>query len=150
MLCGEDIFQYYGLGCRNVSKIYVPEDFDHIPFIDALMPFETAIEHHKFRNNYDYNKSIYLVNREPHFDSGFFLMRENPELVSPISVIFYEKYSNEAELNLKISANQDRIQAIVSNAAWYEGSIPFGTAQCPTLEDYADGVDTMEFLVGLK
>jgi Acyl-CoA reductase (LuxC) len=146
---GEDIFQYYGLGCRNVSKIYVPENFDNVPFIDALMPFEATIEHHKFRNNYDYNKSIYLVNREPHFDSGFFLMRESIELVSPISVIFYEKYSNEAELNLKISANQDKIQAIVSNLAWYEGSIPFGTAQCPTLEDYADGVDTMEFLTGL-
>ncbi len=147
---GGDIFQYYGLGCRNVSKIYVPENFDHVKFIDALMPFEAAIEHHKFRNNYDYNKSIYLVNREPHFDSGFFLMRESSDLVSPISVIFYEKYDNEAELNLKISANQDKIQAIVSKEGWYEGSIPFGTAQCPTLEDYADGVDSMEFLIGLN
>lgn len=147
---GDDIFQYYGLGCRNVSKIYVPTAFDHVSFINSLMPFEPTIEHHKFRNNYDYNKSIYLVNREPHFDSGFFLLRESTDLVSPISVIYYEKYSNEAELNLKLSANQDKIQAIVSNKAWYEGSIPFGTAQCPTLGDYADGVDTMEFLIDLK
>lgn len=147
---GNDIFQYYGLGCRNVSKIYVPTVFDHTSFIGALMPFEPTIEHHKFRNNYDYNKSIYLVNREPHLDSGFFLLYESTDLVSPISVIYYEKYSNEAELNLNISANQDKIQAIVSNKGWYEGSIPFGTAQCPTLEDYADGVDTMEFLTGLK
>ena len=143
---GNDIFQYYGLGCRNVSKIYVPTDFDHIKLIDGLMFFEEVIEHHKFRNNYDYNKSIYLVNREPHLDSGFFLMRESEELVSPISVIFYEKYDNEAALNLKLSGNRDKIQAIVSNKGWYEGSIPFGTAQCPTLEDYADGVDTLEFL----
>jgi len=147
---GNDIFQYYGLGCRNVSKVYVPEDFDLTVFIDALMPFEMAIEHHKFRNNYDYNKSIYLVNREPHLDSGFFLMRESQELVSPISVIFYETYRSEAELNLRISAYHDKIQAIVSKEAWYEGSLPFGTAQCPTLEDYADGVDTLEFLTSLN
>lgn len=146
---GNDIFLYYGLGCRNVSKIYVPEGYDFIPFIDALMSYEPVLDHHKYRNNYDYNKSIYLVNREPHLDSGFFMMRESEELVSPISVIFYETYANPAELDLKLAINKDKIQCTVSEHGWYEGSIAFGAAQQPALWDYADGVDTLEFLDGL-
>ncbi len=146
---GQDIFQYYGLGCRNVSKLYIPKSYALTDLIDVLMSFETAIEHHKYRNNYDYNKSIYLVNREPHLDSGFFLLRESEELVSPISVLFYETYSSEAELDLKLSSKRDKIQAIVSDHGWYEGSLAFGTAQCPAVWDYADGVDTLEFLEGL-
>ena len=146
---GDDLFRYYGLGCRNVSKLYVPSGFDFKPFIDALLDQEAVLDHHKYRNNYDYNKSIYLVNKEPHLDSGFFLVRESEELVSPISVIFYEHYTSEAELDLKLAAKQDKIQAIVSDGGWYSGSIPFGTAQEPALWDYADGVDTLEFLDGL-
>ena len=146
---GNDIFQYYGLGCRNISKLYVPQGYDFTPFIEAQTNFESTIEHHKFRNNYDYNKSIYLVNKEPHLDSGFFLMRQSEDLVSPISVIFYEYYQSEAQLSLKLSTNQDKIQCIVAKEAWYEGSLPFGTAQQPDLWDYADGVDTLEFLYSL-
>lgn len=146
---GQDAFQYFGLGCRNVSKLYVPKGFELPKFIKSLESYESVIDHHKFRNNYDYNKSIYLVNREPHLDSGFFLMRESTELVSPISVLFYETYVSEAELDLKLSANRDKIQCSVSVGGWYEGSLPFGEAQCPALWDYADGVDTLEFLAGL-
>jgi hypothetical protein len=146
---GDDLFLYYGLGCRNVSKVYVPKGYDFIPFIDALLGYEAVLEHHKYRNNYDYNKSIYLVNSEPHLDSGFFMLRETDELVSPISVIFYETYSSPAELDLKLAAKMDKIQCIVSADGWYEGSIPFGQAQRPALWDYADGVDTLEFLDGL-
>lgn len=146
---GDDIFRYFGLGCRNVSKLYVPEGYDFKPLIDSLLDFAPVLDHHKYRNNYDYNKSIYLVNKEPHLDSGFFLVRESEELVSPISVIFYEEYKNEAELNLKLASQHDKIQAIVSEHGWYAGSIPFGTAQEPALWDYADGVDTLEFLSGL-
>lgn len=143
---GNDLFLYYGLGCRNVSKLYVPEGYDFIPFIDALMGYEPVLDHHKYRNNYDYNKSIYLVNREPHLDSGFFMMRQTDDLVSPISVIFYETYTSSAELDLKLAANKEKIQCIVSEHSWYEGSIAFGEAQQPDLWDYADGVDTLEFL----
>lgn len=146
---GEDIFTYFGLGCRNVSKVYVPKDFDLPKLIGSMEKFSPALDHHKYRNNYDYNKSIYLVNGEPHLDSGFFMMRESKELVSPISVIFYEIYESEAELSLKLSAEQDKIQCIVSKEGWYEGSLQFGTAQCPELWDYADGVDTLEFLSSL-
>lgn len=143
---GDDLFRYYGLGCRNVSKLYVPRGYDFKPFIDALTDYASLLNHHKYCNNYDYNKSIYLVNREPHLDSGFFLMKESKNLVSPISVIFYEHYQNEAELSLKLADRQDKIQAIVAEQGWYVGSIPFGTAQEPTLGDFADGVNTLEFL----
>lgn len=143
---GNDLFLYYGLGCRNVSKFYVPEGYDFIPFIDALMGYEPVLDHHKYRNNYDYNKSIYLVNREPHLDSGFFMMRQTEDMVSPISVIFYETYANSAELDLKLATNKEKIQCTVSEHGWYEGSIAFGEAQQPELWDYADGVDTLEFL----
>ncbi|KYG73946.1 acyl-CoA reductase [Roseivirga spongicola] len=146
---GEDIFTYFGLGCRNVSKVYVPKDFKLPTLISAMDKFSSALDHHKYRNNYDYNKSIYLVNKEPHLDSGFFMMRESKELVSPISVLYYETYESEAELSLKLSAQQDKIQCVVSKDGWYEGSLPFGTAQCPELWDYADGVDTLEFLASL-
>lgn len=143
---GKDYFQYFGLGCRNVSKVYVPKGYDLVSLIDALSGFEKVLDHHKYRNNYDYNKSIYLVNKETHLDSGFFLMKESSELVSPISVLFYEHYDSEAELSLTLSANSDKIQCIVSANGWYEGSIPLGQAQSPDLWDYADGVDTIEFL----
>lgn len=146
---GEDIFTYFGLGCRNVSKVFVPKNFDLPKLIGSMEKFSSALDHHKYRNNYDYNKSIYLVNKEPHLDSGFFMMRESKELVSPISVLFYETYNSEAELSLKLSALQDKIQCTVSKDGWYEGSLPFGTAQCPELWDYADGVDTLEFLTSL-
>lgn len=143
---GDDLFRYYGLGCRNVSKLYVPRDYDFKHFIDALTDYATLLNHHKYCNNYDYNKSIYLVNREPHLDSGFFLMKESKNLVSPVSVIFYEHYQNEAELSLKLASWQDKIQAVVAEQGWYVGSIPFGTAQEPALWDFADGVDTLAFL----
>lgn len=146
---GQDAFQYFALGCRNVSKVFVPKGFELPKFIKSLEGYSQILDHHKYRNNYDYNKSIYLVNREPHLDSGFFMMRESHDLVSPISVIYYETYENEAALDLKLSANREKIQCIVSADAWYEGSLGFGEAQTPELWDYADGVDTLEFLEGL-
>jgi hypothetical protein len=146
---GDDYFQYFGLGCRNVSKVYVPKGYELPRLIDALLGYEKVLDHHKYRNNYDYNKSIYLVNKEPHLDSGFFMMRESEELVSPISVLFYEYYNSPAELDLVLATNSEKIQCVVSANAWYEGSLPLGKAQNPELWDYADGVDTLEFLSGI-
>ncbi len=147
---GDDVFQYFGLGCRNVAKLFVPTDYDFTPLIEAQMDNESVLEHHKFRNNYDYNKSIYLVNKEPHLDSGFFLIRESEDMVSPISVLFYETYKSEAELALRLSSVSEKIQCTVSNEGWYSGSFDFGEAQCPALWDYADGVDTLEWLDNLN
>lgn len=140
---GHDMFQYYGLGCRNVSKLFVPEGYDFVPFIKSMDSFDNLRDHHKWVNNYDYNKSIYLVNREDHFDSGTFLMKESKDWVSPISVIFYEFYDDKKDLAQLLKDNESIIQCVVGQG---EKMIPPGEAQQPELWDYADGVDTMEFL----
>ncbi|WP_041779344.1 acyl-CoA reductase [Belliella baltica] len=146
---GQDIFQYFGLGCRNVSKIYVPNKELLIKFLDAIEGFQILSSNHKYINNYDYNKSIYLVNGEEHLDNGFLLLKESKELVSPISVLFYEVYENVESLKSELNEINEKIQCVVSKNAWFEGSSDFGQAQCPALEDYADGVDTVEFLINL-
>lgn len=146
---GKDIFTYYGLGCRNVSKLYVPENFMVDPFYEAIQEQEHIREHHKYNNNYDYNKSIYLVNGVPHFDNGFLILTENKSLVSPISVLYFERYTDESALALKIQENKQKIQCIVSKDGWYPQSFSFGEAQQPRVWDYADGVDTMAFLTAL-
>lgn len=138
---GNDIFQYYGLGCRNVSKLLVPANYDFTAFLDALQEFSEVGNHHKYRNNYDYNKSIYLVNREPHLDTEFMLLRESEDLVSPISVLYYQYYADQNELNQLLKSNESKIQCIVG-----DGYVPFGAAQSPEVWDYADGVDTLDFL----
>jgi len=141
---GKDIFTYYGLGCRNVSKIFVPKGYSFQFMLDSIQSFEEVGDHHKYRNNYDYNKSIYLVNRDPHFDNEFLLVKESEELVSPISVLFYQQYENEAHLQSLLSEKETKIQCIVGR-----DYIPFGKAQQPEVDDYADGIDTMKFLCGL-
>jgi hypothetical protein len=145
-----DITLYYGLGCRNVSKLYLPKDYDISHF---YAPLDALTEHlrlnHKYNNNYDYNKSIYLVNSIPHFDNGHLILTQSPQPVSPISVLHYEHYENEADLHAKINLFADKWQCILSADRWYEGSIGFGEAQLPAIDDYADGIDTMAFLAEL-
>ena len=144
---GTDILQYFGLGCRNVSKIYVPDGYKFDSFYEAIEDqAPTFINHHKYFNNYEYNKSVYLINQEPHFDNGFLMLRKSESLVSPISVLLYENYESQQDLKQKIETNQSKIQCVVANGGWFENSIAFGQAQKPSLKDYADGVDTMEFL----
>lgn len=147
---GRDVLQYFGLGCRNVAKVYVPEGYDFREFYEAIEPqHDYYVNHHKYFNNYDYNKSVYLINQEPHFDNGFLMTRETESLVSPISVLFYERYQSAAHLAELLATNEDKIQCIVSQKGSFPNSLPFGQAQSPTLFDYADGVDTMAFLTGL-
>jgi len=143
---GPDIFQYYGLGCRNVSKLYVPANYSFTPLLDALQTCEGVLNHHKYQNNYDYNKSIMLVNGVPHLDNGFLLITRGLALVSPISVVHFEDYNNEADLADKLTDVADRVQCVVSAGGLFAGSFPFGRAQAPDVSDYADGVDTMFFL----
>ncbi len=149
MELGRDIFQYFGLGCRNVSKLYVNGKAQLITFLDAIQEFQALGDHHKYRNNYDYNKSIYLVNREDHLDNGFLLLKESLELVSPIAVLYYEIYEDEGHLQEILADKNEKIQCIVSKKGWFGNSIDFGQAQCPALDDFADGVDTVEFLKNL-
>ena len=146
---GQDVFQYYGLGCRNVSKLYIPANYSLEPLMDTWQSYQSVLNHHKYHNNYDYIKSIYLVNGEPMYDTGFMLLRKSSDLVSPIATVFYEQYQNEADLTQVLIAQQPKIQCIVSQDGWFPDSIPFGQAQQPELWDYADGVDTLAFVNGL-
>jgi len=143
---GRDIFQYYGLGCRNVSKLYVPAGYSFTPLLDALEPWHPVLHHNRYQNNYDYNKSILLVNAVPHFDNGFLLLHEATPLVSPISVLHYGTYASEVDLADQLTDVAEQIQCIVSDGHQYAGSFAFGQAQSPTVSDYADGIDTMAFL----
>jgi hypothetical protein len=146
---GEDIFRYYGLGCRNVSKLMVPDNYSFDEFFKAIESYSYMLDHHKYQNNYDYNKSILLVNQSTHLDNGFLLLSESEQLVSPISVLYYQTYTNAPDLKNKLATIRDKIQVVVSSAGWYPDSIAFGQAQCPAVWDYADGVDTMAFLQSL-
>ncbi|MGV3639687.1 MAG: acyl-CoA reductase [Adhaeribacter sp.] len=143
---GHDIFQFYGLGCRNVSKLFVPKEYDFIPFFEALEPLKNLAQHHKYFNNFDYNKSILLVNKRHHFDNGFLLVTESEQLVSPISVLHYQTYRDAQELQQLVEEVADKTQCLVSAEGWYKNSTAFGQAQCPDVWDYADGVDTLNFL----
>ena len=144
---GEDIFMYYGLGCRNISKLFVPLGYDFKNFYRALEGFSTFAEHHKYMNNYDYNKSIYLVNGDTHYDNGFLLLKESASMASPVSVLHYEQYEKIEEVNSFIADASENIQCVVSADPAVNTAIPPGTAQYPKLWDYADGVDTMDFLI---
>ncbi|GAB2479237.1 acyl-CoA reductase [Hymenobacter qilianensis] len=146
---GADIFQYYGLGCRNVSKLLVPKDYRFDKLLDNLQPWERVLEQNRYQNNYDYNKSILLVNRVPHLDNGFVLLTESAQLVSPISVVHYGTYRDEADLQQQLAQVAEQTQCLVSAGGLFPGSFAFGQAQCPSVSDYADGVDTMAFLTAL-
>lgn len=148
-LLGEDIFRYYGLGCRNVSKLFVPKNYNFSPLLDSLQPWHHVANHHKYNNNYDYNKSILLVNGVPHLDTGFLLLLESPLLVSPISVLHYGTYAHEVDLVDQLTDVAVQTQCIVSGSGVWAGSVAFGQAQCPGVSEYADGVDTMAFLAEL-
>lgn len=142
---GDDIFRYFGLGCRNVSKLYVPENYDFEKFFKAMYSWKEIIHNHKYINNYDYNKAVYLMDSLPLLDNEFLLLKEDSGFSSPISVVFYEKYASLENLSSELIEHSENIQCVVSNAGW-KNVIPFGKAQNPELWDYADGVDTVDFL----
>jgi len=148
---GKDIFSYFGLGCRNVSKLYVPKGYDFIPFFEAIEEYNPIINHQKYNNNYDYNKSIYLVNKVQHLDNGFLLVTPNESLSSPLSVVYYEEYEDPADLIKNLESRKDEIQVVVSQSdiQLSLSTVNFGESQKPQLWDYADGIDTMKFLAAL-
>lgn len=146
---GKDVFTYFGLGCRNVSKVFVPVGYEFDTMFKSWEGYSSIIHHNKYVNNYDYRKSIYLVNRDIFLDTGFLMATENENLVSPISVLYFEYYSSQSELKDKISKQKEKIQCIVSAQGWFKGSVPFGQAQFPRINDFADGIDTLAFLEGI-
>lgn len=144
---GEDIFRYFGLGCRNVSKLYVPVGYDFDAFYKAIAPWQRLLDHAKYANNYDYNKAVYLMSEFPFLDNGFLLLKEDKNFSSPIATVFYEEYSDDESLKNLLQQNSENLQCVVSDAS---GSVNFGESQKPGLSDYADNVDTLAFLQDLK
>ena len=142
---GEDIFRYFGLGCRSVSKLFVPEDYDFVAFFEAIYPYHTLLDHQKYVNNYDYNKAVYLMSLFKLLENGFLLLKEDEKYASPIATLFYERYKDMATLNQRLEADKEEIQCIVSGSD-IPHTVRFGQSQVPSLTDYADGVDTMAFL----
>ncbi|MDQ0967268.1 hypothetical protein QFZ20_002671 [Flavobacterium sp. W4I14] len=146
---GNDIFDYFGLGCRNVSKIYFPKGYDIANFYEGVESFQPIINHFKYNNNYDYNKSIYLVNAAKHFDNGFLLLKEDERLTSPLAVLFYEEYEQLQALEDKLKNQSENIQCVISKSPLSLNTFGFGQSQHPKLWDYADDVNTIEFLNNL-
>lgn len=148
-LLAHDIFSYFGLGCRNVSKLYLPLNFDLNNFFEPFSLFKTLVDHGKYGNNYDYQKSIRLISSKPFHDFGFLVMEESTQLVSPIAVSYFEYYKTQDQLKELLESNAHKIQCITSAKGWFSGSVPFGKAQQPELNDYADNIDTLRFLLAI-
>lgn len=142
---GEDIFRYFGLGCRNVSKLFVPEGYTFDRFFEAMYTYKDCIDYEKYANNYDYNKAVFLMSLFPILDNGFLTLKEDSGFASPISSVFYEYYTHLEEVKKRLTEEADQLQCIVSKGLIAD-SIPFGKTQRPELWDYADHVDTLAFL----
>jgi hypothetical protein len=142
----DDVFIYYGLGCRNVSKLFVPTNYNFDAFFTAIYKWHPIINEAKYANNYDYNKAVYLMSEFDMLENGFMMIKEDESYSSPIATLFYEYYNDENELQQKLKSEADKIQCIVANA-FTENEITFGETQNPQLWDYADDVDTVEFLL---
>ncbi|HEX4850333.1 MAG TPA: acyl-CoA reductase, partial [Puia sp.] len=138
-----DVFIYFGLGCRNVTKIFVPENYDFLPLLNAFSPYNYLIDYNKYKNNYDYQLALLILNKKFYMTNGSVLITENSSPFSPISVLHFEFYSDRKKVEESFKGNED-IQCVIGNE-----EMEFGMAQYPRLNDYADGVDTVRFLTGL-
>ncbi len=143
---GEDVFRYYGLGCRSVSKFFVPKGYSFDAFYKAIFKFQDILKHEKFTNNYDYNKAVYLMSNFKLLDNGFLMLKEDESYSSPISSVFYETYENYDDLKILFEEKDEQLQCIV-NYPSNTKNVDFGKTQYPGLLDYADGVDTVNFLL---
>ena len=139
----DDVYQYFGLGCRNVTKVYIPKDYDFLPLLEAFKKYTHLSDHHKYRNNYDYALAVLLLNKEYYMTNGSVILRQHTSVFSGISQLHYEFYTNEQEVYAGLKDNTD-VQCVVG-----KNYVPFGQAQQPCLTDYADGVDTLQFLLAL-
>ena len=144
-----DIFMYYGLGCRSVSKLYLPKDYNINLITTNLEDWKKVLNNSTYYNNYMYYKTIYLMKGDRFIDTGFSIIKESNQIGSPISTIFYEYYNDQKELQKKLIVNEKHIQCIVSNNI-VENSIKFGSTQRPSIDDYADKINTMDFLLKLS
>ncbi len=142
----EDIFRYYGLGCRNVSKLFVPIDYSFEKFFNAMYHWNPIIHQNKYANNYDYNKAVYLMSEFQMLENGFLMIKEDESYGSPIATVFYEYYDTLDNLRTKLTSDSEKIQCVVADGI-LDTEITFGQTQSPKLWDYADNVDTITFLL---
>ncbi len=144
-----DIFSYFGLGCRSVSNVLLPFGYDPTKLFEGFKQFEGLKNQHKYFNNYEFNKAILLVNGDKHYDNGFLILKEEEQLSSPVAVLHYQFYESNAHLSAIIESHKSKIQCIVSKDAFWSHSVNFGDAQRPHIHEYADNIDTMDFLLNL-
>jgi hypothetical protein len=147
-LLADDVFMYFGMGCRNVSKLLVPKGYNLEPMFIAFEKYKDIIHHNKYANNYTYHKALFLMNQDPHLDNGFLIVRQDDALDSPLSVLMFSIYETPEDILAFLDLHKDHIQCVVGNTP-NAGRIPFGKSQQPALWDYADGVDVITFLRGL-
>lgn len=145
----DDIMLYFGLGCRNISKIYIPTNYPITNLYEYIERYNHYKSHNKYFNNYEYNRAIYLVNKVEHFDNGYLILKEDIKIASPISVLYYEFYIDINIVKNQIENNSENIQCIISNLDIFKKRFNFGSAQYPGFLDFSDNVDTIEFLLNL-
>ena len=146
----EDIFRYFGLGCRNVTRLFIPPEMPLDRLFENFINFKEIINHNQYANNYDYNRAIYLLNQEQFWDNNFVMLKEDEKLFSPLSVINFSRYETINDVQNFLSENEENIQCIVANSTLeIPTAIGFGKAQHPKLDTYADNVNTMAFLSSL-
>ena len=143
---GEDVFRYFGLGCRNVSKIYVPRGYDPDKLFGAFFDFQGVIENKKYSNNYDYHRAVLMMEKEQFLENGFMIIKPSEKLQAPVSVVYTEEYDKPGDLNQLIDRERQQIQCVVAEMPEIDDAISFGSSQQPRLWDYADNVDTIRFL----
>jgi hypothetical protein len=150
---GTDIFTYFGLGCRNISKIYIPSDYSFDNFFENIFSYQEIANHNKYINNFEYYNSVLLLKRIPFLQNGFLIVREEKHISSPVAVLHYEKYESLDKLTEELHSSYNYIQCIAADKILFPGHpalwkirVDFGKTQSPQLWEYADGVDTMEFL----
>jgi len=149
-MLADDVYLYFGLGCRSVSKIFIPKGYSLPNILDNFQHYMHLHEHTKYFNNYEYNKSIFLLNKVPHFDNGFHLLTQNDHYASPVSVLYYEEYDDLDVLERRLMIENEQIQCIVGGDKVNILHENFGNSQYPSLSEYADNVDIMTFLGGLS
>ncbi|MCB8999419.1 MAG: acyl-CoA reductase [Bacteroidales bacterium] len=145
----DDIFLYFGMGCRNVSKLFLPKGFNIPAMLDNFETYSYLYNHNKYANNYDYYKAIYLVNSAEHLDTGYLIVKEDEGYASPVGVVYYEYYSSLDKLKHRLKIDENKIQCLVSKPGLLDNSTGFGETQRPGLTDYADGIDSFDFLINL-
>jgi hypothetical protein len=145
-LLANDIFSFYGLGCRNVAHLMVPENYSFELFFESVFPFARLMDNKKYANNYDYNRAVLLLNKAELLDNNFLLLNKSNDLHSPVAVINYHTYRSQNEIGEYLSQHSDEIQCVCSHLSFLNQRVAFGNAQCPAIDDFADGIDTMEFL----